>query len=542
MCTNCWAGGAPVTEASLSVVILARPGAARDRLETAVGDAGASLLGTVDPLDGDATALIDLAPQAVLVALEPAVEDALDAFQALLWDPAVAVIYEEADLIVQRDGWEAARWQRHLSAKLHRHDDVLPPGAEPVPTEAPAASSASVSRTVGDETGSGAAAHATSHAIPARDHEGERGDFDANGDARDLDFGVLALDDDGESVSTLDLDEIALGGSPLGDVVLDIDSGDGTATPGPGAAGPWDAVDGLADTEAAPDTSPDDRAEPSQASSEAVREDLSAGLDWDMPWGTGQGTVPASAEVADVTAPSPGLPTGAGLSLAERDDTPLGVAGAVPDPRLADLDERIGGLSLVDVESYGHGPLRGAVLVEGGLGGPDAVRQLLAAVPETFPRALLVRLRLDGGRYDRLVRQMARATALQVALAEPGGAVEPGTVYFLSPDLGLVAERGQLRFADEPGASGRWPAALPGDDSAAVFLSGADAALVPHAIQGGNLVIAQTLDGCYDPAASAAVVEQGGELAEPGALAAVLVRRWNPGGHASDIELETTDD
>lgn len=519
-----------MTEASLSVAILARPGLARDRLETAVRDAGARLLDTVDPLEGDAAALAGLAPQAVLVALEPAIEDALDAFQSLLWDPAVSVIYEEVDLVVQRDGWEAARWQRHLSAKLYRHDDVLPPGGEPALADEPASLSATASEAVEREPGSGD--------VPQTDSDSDSKNKGDAGD--DSAFGVLTLDD-GEAASTVDLDEIALGGSPLGDVVLDIDSGEGIATPAQGVANAWDVIEGLSEAPVASDAPPGDRAPPP----EAIREDLSAPLDWDMPWDAAQDAVPGSIDDAPAAAPiaqAPEVPTGAGLSLAERDGTPLGVAGSTPDPRLADLDQRIGGLSLVDVESYGHGPLRGAVLVEGGLGGPDAVRQLLAAVPETFPRALLVRLRLDGGRYDRLVRQMARATALQVALAEPGEIAAPGTVYFLPPDLGLVAERGQLRFTDEPGASGHWPAALPADDSAAVFLSGADAALVPHAMQGGTLVIAQTLDGCYDPTASAAVVEQGGVLAEPGALAAVLMQRWNPGGDASDIELETTDD
>src|SRR3546814_10679991 len=89
---------------------------------------------------------------------------------------------------------------------------------------------------------------------------------------------------------------------------------------------------------------------------------------------------------------------------------------------------RVSGLSLADVDSYVHGPQRGAGLVEGGLGGPDAVRQLLAAIPEGFPRPVLVRLHLDGGRYDRLVKQMGRAALLPIALAEAGQSAEAGTV------------------------------------------------------------------------------------------------------------------
>src|SRR3546814_14743971 len=69
-------------------------------------------------------------PQAVLVALEPAGEDELERFDALLSSPDITVIFDEAELAAQRQGWDAARWVRHLSAKLHRHDDVLPPGAD----------------------------------------------------------------------------------------------------------------------------------------------------------------------------------------------------------------------------------------------------------------------------------------------------------------------------------------------------------------------------------------------------------------------------
>src|SRR5690606_34723921 len=127
------------------------------------------------------------------------------------------------------------------------------------------------------------------------------------------------------------------------------------------------------------------------------------------------------------------LSLGDGLSLAD-DDAPI---QARSQPRDAiDLDalsSRLDGLSLADPDSYGHGALRGAVLVEAGLGGPDAVRQLLGGLDDSFPRPVLVRLQLDGGRYERLVQQMQRATPMPVALAAPGGVAEPGTAWFLPP-------------------------------------------------------------------------------------------------------------
>src|SRR5690606_17675241 len=84
-----------------------------------------------DPASGATAEVVASAPQAVLVALEPAIEDALDGWNELLSDPSITVIYDEAELAANREGWDAARWIRHLRAKLNRHDDVLPPGAEP---------------------------------------------------------------------------------------------------------------------------------------------------------------------------------------------------------------------------------------------------------------------------------------------------------------------------------------------------------------------------------------------------------------------------
>ena len=63
----------------------------------------------------------------VLVVLDPATEEAIDRFDSVLGDPSIEVIFEEAEHALHAEGWDAARWVRHLAAKLHRHADVLPP-------------------------------------------------------------------------------------------------------------------------------------------------------------------------------------------------------------------------------------------------------------------------------------------------------------------------------------------------------------------------------------------------------------------------------
>ncbi|MEO6171033.1 MAG: chemotaxis protein, partial [Lysobacter sp.] len=119
-----------MTSDALTVVLLARAGTARDRLREAVQSAGADCVLEADPLELEPDALDASPAKVVLVALDPQSEDALERFDELLADPGREVIYEEASLAASREGWDLARWQRHLVAKIQRNGDVLPPGTE----------------------------------------------------------------------------------------------------------------------------------------------------------------------------------------------------------------------------------------------------------------------------------------------------------------------------------------------------------------------------------------------------------------------------
>lgn len=430
-----------MAERGTRVALLARAGQARDRLQDALREAGAELVATADPASGSADAVTAAAPHAVLVALEPAIEDALEGWTQLLSDPGIAVIYDEAELAANRSGWDAARWIRHLRAKLQRHDDVLPPGAEPElewqPVPGPLASP---QREVSEE-----------------DLRSIEGEAQEKAEAVPADEGLEAW-----------LARMSTGSA---------DAGADAALTGADPAAP------------APVTDP----------------------------------VPASA------APPP---------ADGRGEAPMPEDAAA---RLEALEARISGLSLVDIDSYGHGPERGAVIVEAGLGGPDAVRQLLAALESGFPRPLLVRLRLDGGRYDRLVRQMERATPLAVALAEEDLTIEPGHVYFLPPELAVARDKGRLYFSQDGAAAQQLPDALPADDSAILFLSGGDPALVDEALSrsaAGALVIGQAPEDNFDPAATLRLLEHGGSAATPAQIAAELLERWPPPGGPAGTHLE----
>lgn len=488
-----------MSEGSLRVALLARAGDACDRISEALREAGAELALVADPTTSDESRVRDARPEAIMVALEPAIEDALDGFDGVLSDPAYLVIFEEAELAAQRAGWDAARWLRHLSAKLHRRADVLPPGTENDAEWQPSPGPLPERKEVADLDIAIAA-----FAGEARQHADEV--------PRDSGLeGVLGLQAGGDAPSPFD---------PVAFETGDMAPADDAATPS------FDPTvfetGGLSLVEDAP----------------AGDVDAGDGIDAaaQIEATTGEASSPDGGDTAAATA---GAGDDSWLSLADADAAPATTAPAADAAQaetLADaFEQRISGLSLADVDSYGHGPERGAVLVEGGLGGPDAVRQLLAAIPAGFPRPVLVRLQLDGGRYDRLVRQMERAASLPVQLAEPGTTAEPGHVYFLPPELGVRRDKARLLF-DAAGAAPGLPAALPPDDSALLLLSGASRA---HADEASSqawakaLVAGQSPDGSYDPDAALALMERGGATGTPAELAAMLAERWPPPGAPS---------
>jgi chemosensory pili system protein ChpB (putative protein-glutamate methylesterase) len=465
------------------VLLLARAGEARQRVESALEQAGAELLRTVDPNEGDPAEAVALRPGAVLVALEAAIEDGLERYDALLSDPGVLVMFEEAEVAANRDGWDAARWVRHLAAKLNGHQDVLPPGAGTGDVARPAAD-ASRGPDVGLSQDASPVASVTGFEglLAAEDM-----DWSSSGD-----FGVT-VDADPELAALL-------------------------------AAASAAQVEGPADSDAGSRASA-----PDWTMSLVEDEDADADVDVDVD-GTGSGADSGDRSDATdaVTAPVDPMSLGSGLSLVE-DDSPI-VARVAPTPTV-DFDAlaaRLGSMSLVDPDSPGGGDLRGAVMIEAGLGGPDAVRQLLGGLGDELPRAVLVRLQLDGGRYDRLVQQMQRATPAPVALAEAGASADPGTVYFLPPGIVAVESGARLVFADADGGDG-YGSLTPGD-SALVFLSGADTARVDRAMEvaaAGALVLAQAPDTCYDAAAVDVLVARGAVSAEPGSLAQALLDHWS---------------
>ena len=420
-----------MTRNTRRVALLARAGAAREQLRAALHEAGAEIVLEDDPNAIDGRTLGDASPQVVLVALEAAIEDSLSRFDAVLHDPAVAVIFDEADLAARREGWEAKRWARHLAAKLNGHADVLPPGGEiddshPEP---------GLPRTP-------AQIHAHADIEP---HLQE-----AQGVAFELPRGGLELVDIEESGSNQSFD---------------------------------------------PETW-----KPAAAPSH------------DLPLQDGFEQVPAPAPAEPVSVSSP-----------------------PPLPSSAPAPTKTGGLTLelesihaVTAGSTGS-VVRGAALLFAGIGGPDAVRKVLADLPPDLSRPVLVQLRLDGGRYDNLVKQMERVSTLPVVLAKAGEIAHGAHVYVLPNDVAVNVMEGVIHFGEGALQSDKLIASLPAAESAVLLLSGSDPVQVEAAMalaaQGG-FVAGQSPQGCYDPAASKALAARGGMVATPGELATHLASHW----------------
>lgn len=466
-------------------VLLAQPGAARDRLREALQQAGAEVVLVADPSGTDVEAVLAAEPDSILVALDPAIEAQLDRFDAVLGDPGITVIFDEAELAARREGWDAARWSRHLQAKLYGHDDVLPPGKTESDDDYP------------------------QPGLPTtpQQHHAQASFVEYAGEA-EVHAEVLPTDAVGAGLAEVDAVDAEL---------LDVDStkfdsADFDGTKFDGTKFDSSDLDSI-------DFNSFDMGGETRATRDSTEGNV-VGLDEFLL------NTEVSSEAAEIpSAAKPRTFNASEWSLDDAETASARPATTTGNLNIEELERRIAGLSLADTDSYGHGPQRGAVVLLAGLGGPDAVRQLLKNLPEGFPRPVLIVQRLDAGQHDKLVGQMARASAMPVQLALVDTVLEAGNVYVVPPALGLTRKANELRFS----SSGNLFDALPANDSAIVMLSGGDTASVDPIMRlasSGAWVAGQSAEGCFEPTAANDLVARGGEVGLPAQLAERLSERW----------------
>ncbi len=167
----------------------------------------------------------------------------------------------------------------------------------------------------------------------------------------------------------------------------------------------------------------------------------------------------------------------------------------------------------------------GAVLILAGMGGPDAVRQLLKALPASLNVPVLLYQHLEVGKHDRLVAQLEKVSNLPVYLAVQGLAAESGRVAVIPVGIGLDLVGNELFFG---GAESQQALveSLPAKHSVVIVLSGAanEAAAAAAKVQSqGGLALAQDPANCFEPSAAESLVKLGGKTAEIPALAGLVI-------------------
>ena len=571
-----------MAEAAVRVALLARPGDARDQLRRALAELGAELVAEGDPSELDPAEVAGHSPRVVLVSLEPAIEDALERFDDLLARPGVEVLYDDAEVTRELDGWDLARWARHLAAKLVGSDvlppvpgaaDPLPqmdfsrmePGAPPKPADVMAGERLEDYASESVDLSEWVPAEPKLSDEPRSDDAVSTAGADASDDV-DLDLDLSGLElalagGDETSADSGSAPDAAPDAPPAFDDSLAL--ADETSLPqfDDGAAQDFQLADEpadeplLADMELADgpvnfssfseeDAPPADTLDDDVAALAAQLEAFEANDQrqqpadptFDLSFDESDAQAPAeSAPASSPPAPAPASGTSSfggfgNLELAPMDDAPPDEPVEVAFAAASDTPPaRTSRLSLAEQDAAPRQSMHaGALLVLAGLGGPDAVRQLLAALPVNLPLPVLLYQHLDTGKHDRLVGQLSKASQMPLDLAQEGKLAFPGRVVVLPPGMGARRDGNNLAFAS--GGLADVLDALPPAESGVLVLSGADPALVAAVIEihtAGGLVLAQDPSGCFDPTAAEAVAKAGAASGTPAELAARIVERWH---------------
>lgn len=532
----------------LRIALLGRAGEAREQLRRALAGLGADIVVEGDPGELQPDDVGTARPSVLVVSLDAAMEEQLDRWEPLFEDPAINIVFDEAEVTRRLSGWDLARWARHLASKVMRAGDLLPPppveaervperdplprpGAPPTPAELMA------DARLEDYTRDTAEMAA---GVPSEPLLTEPGD----------DGGGTMPDDAGLEVETLDAEALGLDLDEIGSA-FGRDVGVGTLHASiPAASSEADAAAFELDA----DLQALEHAFERGASGERVDFSALPGADQapsatGHPFGAGADAPPPSRE--DEAAPAPAEASGAGkgaslfgaLELVPLDDVAGSTAEVQPAagngapapvataPALS-FEDMLSGFGLTESPVVA-GEARGVILLLSGIGGPDGVRQFLGALPERLPVPVLVHQQLEAGNHDRLAPQMARASRLPVYLAEPGAQARVGEVAILPSRVALEAIDGDWpAFVEGEGAPVSMVETLAvfGRDVVVVVLSGADPDVVGPIralAANGALALAQDPATCFDGKAAAALHQQGFVIAAPAELAMRAAQHWS---------------
>lgn len=109
------------------VALLGRDDGAREQLRQALQERGATVVFEGEPGSTSESGVFNAGPSVVIVNLQEGADDDLDHLQAVFDSPDISVVFNDADVSQTLEGWDLARWARHLVAKVLGHGDTMPP-------------------------------------------------------------------------------------------------------------------------------------------------------------------------------------------------------------------------------------------------------------------------------------------------------------------------------------------------------------------------------------------------------------------------------
>lgn len=549
-----------MTDSNPKVALLGRPGPAREHLRKALADLGGDITIEGEPGELLPAQVAATGPSVVVVSLDAAMEDKLDDWDELFDSEGLNVIFDEAETTSQLDGWDLARWARHLAAKILGHDHTLPPvpeGASPVQGAVDWIPSPGGPVTPAAQMD---AERLEDYAIEALDLAGSVpvADDPQNDGAAS---GVIAQDapEWTNDVDAVEAEELELD-DELAALIAQHDANaaqDGPVRLGGASGVDDDAATGVEEDDGGADftveypelPSPADAAELASDSPQERAADADAiGADAVGSQEPADGSESLAATPIDqADAEAQRFSFGRKLELvlddAGDDDATVEQPAATPAssaPGAMSFDQLAAAFQLEDDDAddddeAGSTPAqaasRGVVVLLAGMGGPDALRQLLSALPQRIPVPVVVWQQLNAGTHDRLASQLAKTGKVETALAQVGESLKAGMVYILPPGIGLEGE-GALKFSEDASSpAGLLQALEPlGDAAVVVALSGAEAAWLAGSAQwaakGGRL-LAQSPATCFEASACDALVKQGVVDAPPADLAIRALGKWH---------------
>jgi chemosensory pili system protein ChpB (putative protein-glutamate methylesterase) len=573
------------------VALLARAGQARDQLHRALEEAGALIVAEGDPGELDPKDVAEKLPKVFLVSLEPAIEKSLERFDSLLEKDGVEVMFDDAEVTSKLDGWDLNRWARHLAGKLLGSETLPPapegalalgegsdpasdagtllqPGLPPTPAELMdgakledyTSDSSELADWVPTSPSLAPKAEVADAAADNFSWDGSQSEVEPEGkefkldtdlgidvDLASLDFAPApdpvpaasetSLDDEpifqdipSEGIRFSSFNDDAAASEQIGDLDADVAA----------LAAQLEAFE-KTDTRSSPVEPEFARATPKEDAKAGARIELDLDAPSVMPKGAAKPAAPAP--IATAHASEPGNFDFSNLSLSPVDEEsalakappiePKFTRAATPPP-LPSAPEKKSSFGELSLQGEGDAAVSaspaaadGAVLILAGLGGPDAVRQLLSTLPEKLSVPVLLYQHLEVGKHERLVEQLAKISKLPVQLARENDNAQPGRVTLLPAGMTAVANGDGLRFT--PGSLSQLITALPPAGSMVIVLSGADAQLVPMILtvkEEGGSVLAQDPELCFDATAATAMRAEGAQVYPALGLARQVAARW----------------